>query len=175
MKRNVFLWQLCGFAAITLSGTLLHFLYEFSGENIIFSPISGVNESTWEHMKLLYFPMLVFALFQSGFFGMYKGFATVKLIGTVTGLSLIPIIFYTYNGAVGKSPDAVNIAIFFVAAGVALAIEGYLLKRDAFSHTSPVLPTILLLTIGVLFVVFTYHAPRLPLFRDPITGAYGIA
>lgn len=26
------------------------------------------------------------------------------------------VLFYTYNGAIGKSPDAVNIAIFFAAA-----------------------------------------------------------
>jgi hypothetical protein len=53
MKRSIGIWQLAGFAATSLGGTLLHFLYEWLGEAVWIAPLSGVNESTWEHMKLL--------------------------------------------------------------------------------------------------------------------------
>ena len=62
------LWQAGGFAFATLGGTILHFLYEWTGDSVFVAPFSGVNESTWEHMKLLYFPLLLFALVQSRFF-----------------------------------------------------------------------------------------------------------
>ena len=65
MKKSIGLWQLCGFAVTSLVGTVLHFLYDWLGESVLVAPFSGVNESTWEHMKLLFWPMLIFALFQS--------------------------------------------------------------------------------------------------------------
>ena len=78
MKRDISLWQLGGFSFTALAGTLLHFLYDLTGESVLAAPFSGVNESTWEHMKLLYFPLLIFALIQSRFFKERKGFWCIK-------------------------------------------------------------------------------------------------
>ncbi|MBR7099452.1 MAG: hypothetical protein IKC59_08555 [Clostridia bacterium] len=81
MKRSIGLWQLFGFAVTSLLGTLLHFLYEWLGEAVWIAPISGVNESTWEHMKLLFWPMLLYAIAESFFFRDRKDFWCVKLRG----------------------------------------------------------------------------------------------
>ena len=116
MKRSIKAWSLLGFAVTSLLGTLLHFVYEWTGESIFAAPFSAVNESTWEHMKLLFFPMLVFSLVQSRFFREYNNFWCIKLRSALLGITLIPIIFYTYNGVIGKSPDFINISIFFITA-----------------------------------------------------------
>ena len=79
MKRSVWLWQLFGFAAVSLCGTLLHFLYDLTGESVWAAPFSGVNESTFEHMKLLFWPMLAFAAVQWFFFREREDFFCVKL------------------------------------------------------------------------------------------------
>ena len=105
MKRELSLWQFAGFVLTTLGGTLLHFLYDWTNQSVWVAPVSGVNESTFEHMKLLYFPLLVFALVQSHFSKGDRSFWCIKLVGTLTGLLLIPVLFYTYNGVFGKSPD----------------------------------------------------------------------
>lgn len=42
-----------------LFGTLLHFLFEWSGNNYIIASFSAINESTWEHLKLVFFPMFI--------------------------------------------------------------------------------------------------------------------
>ena len=68
MKQRSVLWQWAGFAVATFGGTILHFLYDWTGGSILISPFSGVNESTWEHMKLLYWPLFLFALIQRLFF-----------------------------------------------------------------------------------------------------------
>ena len=57
MKQRSVLWQWAGFAVATFGGTILHFLYDWTGGSILVAPLSGVNESTWEHMKLLYWPV----------------------------------------------------------------------------------------------------------------------
>ena len=174
MKRDVPFWQFAGFVLTTLAGTLLHFLYDWTGGNVLTAPFSGVNESTWEHMKLLYFPLLLFALFQSRLFEENENFWCVKLVGFLTGLALIPVLFYTYNGAIGKSPDWLNIGIFFVAAAVAFLVEARLFKKGGIPCKQPRLAFSLVIVIGVLFVVFTFITPKIPLFQDPLNGTYGL-
>ena len=119
MKKSFRIWELFGFALTSLGGTLLHFLYEWSGGSVLLAPFSGVNESTWEHMKLLFFPMLIFAVIEGLFFREWQGFWWMKLYGILFGLMLIPVLFYSYNGVIGKSPDWINISIFFISAALA--------------------------------------------------------
>ncbi len=170
MKRTVWLWQLFGFAVTSAGGTLLHFLYELSGKAAWIAPFSGINESTWEHMKLLFWPMLVFAIVQSFFFTEYKNFWCTKFRGTLLGLALIPVLFYTYNGVIGKSPDWVNIAIFFIAAAIAYVYEARLLNNGEAVCKSQFFAFVLLCTVGLLFVIFSFYPPSLEIFKDP-TGA----
>ena len=173
MKQRSILWQAAGFALVTLGGTILHFLYDWTGESPLIAPFSGINESTWEHMKLLYWPLFLFAVIQRRFFKYRQDFWCVKLAQILTGLILIPVLFYTYNGAIGKSPDWVNITIFYVAAGGAFFLEWWLFRRNFLgcSHPKPVF--FLIVLTGILFIVFTFSPPQFPLFQDPVTGTYG--
>ena len=174
MKKSIKLWQLLGFITTSLGGTLLHFLFEWLNEAIWIAPFSGVNESTWEHMKLLLWPMFIFAIIQSFFFKDRADFWCVKLKGTLLGLSLIPIIFYTYNGVIGKSPDWINITIFFVAAASAYIYEMKQFKCEQATCKRARLAFSLLCLFAILFVVFTFKTPELGIFLDPLTKTYGI-
>lgn len=174
MKRSISSWQLMGFAVTSLSGTLLHFLYDWLGEAVWIAPFSSVNESTWEHMKLLFFPMFVFAIIQSLFFKDRQDFWCIKLKGILLGIMLIPILFYTYNGAIGRSPDWINIAIFFISAAIAYIYETRQFNNKVTICRNPKLAIALLCVIAVLFVVFTFLTPKLGIFKDPLTSTYGI-
>ena len=174
MKQRSSLWQAAGFALTTLGGTLLHFLYDWTGGSILTAPFSGVNESTWEHMKLLYWPLFLFALVQRLFFRDQKNYWCVKLVQILIGLILIPVLFYTYNGALGESSDRINIAIFYICAAVIFLFEWWAFRRDCLACSRPQSALAAICLIGVLFVVFTFRTPRLPLFQDPLTGGYGI-
>ena len=174
MKHSSF-WQASGFAISTLIGTLLHFLYDWTGGSCLAAPFSGVNESTWEHMKLLYWPLILFAVIQHFFCRDEKNYWCIKLAATALGLLLIPVLFYTYNGMFGKSPDYVNIAIFYIAAAAAFLLEWWAFRKVFLKCKHPQLALGVLLFIGVLFVVFTFNTPNIPLFRDPVTGGFGIS
>lgn len=151
----------------------MHFLYDWTNKSIWSALVSGVNESTWEHMKLLFFPMFIFAVIESRLFKERKNFWCVKLKGVLLGLMLIPVIFYTYNGVFGKSPDFINISIFFVAAAVSYIYETRILNREN-ECKHPKAGFLLLCSIGVLFIIFTFFTPKIPLFMDPVTGGYGL-
>ena len=174
MKRSISLWQLMGFAVTSLFGTLLHFLYDLLGKPLWIAPFSGVNESTFEHMKLLFWPMLLFALVQGLFFREREDFFSIKMRGILLGIGLIPVIFYTYNGVIGKSPDWVNISIFFVAAAVSYLYELSLFRTGGARCKSQIWPFAVLFGVAFLFVLFTFAPPELGIFRDPLTGRYGI-
>ena len=157
------LWQWIGFGVVTLVGTILHFLYDWTGGSIWIAPFSGVNESTWEHMKLLFWPLFFFALVQRLFFRGQENYWRVKLRGTLLGLLLIPVLFYTCSGAFGKSPDWFNIAIFYISAGAV-----FLFEYRAFQTARPSrLAFAVLCLVGILFIIFTFAPPRIPLFQDP--------
>lgn len=168
------LWQLMGFAVTAFGGTILHFLYDWTGGALWVAPFSGVNESTWEHMKLLFFPMFGFAFVQSLFFPEREDFWCVKLKGTLLGLVLIPVLFYTYNGIVGSSPDWINITIFFLAAAIAYIFETQQFKNGTTACKRSKLAIATLAAIAILFIVFTFKTPEIGIFRDPLTGSYGI-
>ena len=57
MKRILLFLQCAGFVITVLGGILLHFLYGLTNESIFVASFSAVNETTWEHMKLIYFPL----------------------------------------------------------------------------------------------------------------------
>ena len=174
MKRSIGLWQLMGFAVTSLAGTLLHFFYEWLGEAVWIAPFSGVNESTWEHMKLLFWPMLLFAVVESFFFKDRKDFWCVKQRGILLGILLIPVVFYTFNGIIGKSPDWINIAIFFLSAAAAYVYEMRLFNHKSLTCRSSKWTVATLVVLALLFVLFTFATPTIEIFQDPVTGGYGI-
>ena len=174
MKRSIGSWQLIGFSVTSLGGTILHFLYDWLNESVWIAPFSGVNESTWEHMKLLFWPTFIFAIIQSFFFKEQENFWCIKLKGILLGLSLIPVIFYTYNGVIGKSPDWINIAIFFISAAISYIYESRLLNSDTIECRSSKTAIAALCIIGILFGIFTFITPEIGIFMDPVTGGYGI-
>ena len=174
MKKSVWLWEIFGFAVTVLCGTILHFLYDWLGGALWIAPFSSVNESTWEHMKLLFWPMFIYAAFESLFFKGYRNFRCVKLYSILIGIFSIPLIYYGYNGVIGKSPDFINISIFFISAAIAFIYSALALKKCDASCRSKGLDFVLLCSISLLFVIFTFKTPTLNIFRDPITGRYGI-
>ena len=174
MKRSIGIWGLYGFAVVSLLGTLLHFLYEWTGESVLVAPFSAVNESTWEHMKLLFVPMFLFAIVQRFFFRDRDDFWCVKLRSAILGLVLIPVLFYTYNGVIGKSPDWINISIFFISAAVAYFYEVKLFNERNVLCRAPKRALFAFCFILALFVLFTFRTPAIGIFRDPITNTYGV-
>lgn len=177
MRRKLFFWELGGFLFTGVLGTLLHFVYEWSGQSALAAWFSAVNESTWEHMKLLFVPLFLFSLVQVCLLGRnYPNLPAVRALSVLTGLILIPVLFYTYTGVLGRSINWVNIAIFFLADLGAFLLDFRLLRRGRLSHRwMQILGLAALWGLAFCFVWCTFHPLPLPLWRDPVTGLYGIS
>ena len=168
MEKTFSAWQYAGFIFTAIAGTLLHFAYDWSGQSVLLVPFAPINESIWEHMKLLFFPMFIFALIEYYFWGnKFDNFWCVKLIGMVLGLILIPALYYTYTGAFGIMVDFFNISIFFLAAAIVYSAETRLFENGYTCPISSRTAFIILCLIALSFVVFTFFPPRIPLFESP--------
>jgi len=96
------------------------------------------------------------------------------LAGVLLALVLIPVLYYTYTGILGVSVDWFNVTIFFLAAGVAYYLEYRLEAGRCHCQISTTVWGCTILLISAVFTAATFFPPHIPLFRDPVTGSYGI-
>lgn len=166
--------ETAGMLFTLLFGNLLHFVYDWTGQAGWAAYLSAVNESTWEHMKLLAVPWLVWTVVTI-VVNRCAASAFPRAIGLLAGLAAIPALFYTYTGILGKSIDVVNILIFQAAVLLAYFVSVSLQKSARLSSVPFQILGILLHLLAVLaFLFFTSSPPALPLFVDPTNGTRGI-
>ena len=177
MRRRLFFWEAGGFLFTGAAGVLLHFVYAWSGGSVLAAAFSGVNESTWEHMKLLFVPLFLFSVAQVCLLGRnYPNLPAVRALSALAGLALIPVLFYTYTGVLGRHILWVDIAIFFLADLGAFALDFRLLRQGRCSAGwRQLLGLAALWGLAFFFVWCTFRPVRLPLWQDPVTGGFGIA
>ena len=176
MRKRLLYWELAGFVVVGALGALSHFVYQWSGRSVFVACFAAVNESTWEHMKLLFFPMFLFSVVQLCAMGKnYPNFLAVRSASILFGCLLIPVLFYTYAGVLGTTVDWVNILIFYLAALGAFSLDYCLLRRGRMNAMwQQLLGLVILWVLAFAFVWFTFNAPQLGLWQDPITGTYGV-
>ena len=175
-KKEVLKFQIFSIIFVSILGTLLHFTYEWSGDNKIVAAFSAVNESTWEHLKLLFFPMLITTII--GYFYIGKdvtNFLCAKTCGIITAILFVVVFFYTYTGVIGKNFAILDIGSFFVAVvlGEYIAYKIMTSINTKFKCNAK-LAVITLAVLFAAFVMFAYFTPQIGLFKDPVKNGYGI-
>lgn len=172
-KKKIIKFQIFSSIFTMILGTLLHFTFEWSGNNSFVAAFSAVNESTWEHLKLIFFPMILTTII--GYFYIGKNtsnFLCSKLIGIITAILFTVIFFYTYTGILGTNFAFIDISIFFIAVLLGEYITYKLLLSD-FS-CNKIISLLLLIILLFCFVLLTYFPPKIGLFKDPVTNNFGI-
>jgi hypothetical protein len=165
-----------GTIGILLLGTLIHFIYEWSGESRVAGVFGAVNESTWEHLKSLFWPTLLFSIIEFFIGGKKKpNFYTAKFMSLLSGIVIILVVFYTYTGIIGKPILVLDIIIFIIAVIISQMLGYKFLTSPKFvSETTNSCSLLLIFVLIALFVTFTFQPLHIPLFEDPKTGKYGI-
>ena len=157
-------------------GLLLHFLYEICDKNSFVALFSPINESVWEHLKLIFTPFVFTMSVEYFIYGKNKArFFFSKLVGVTAGLLTTLTLFYTYTGIWGMTFEVINIILYVIsiicAYGIALILMNTLKKRCDILES---LSIFALALICVAFFIFTFYPPEIPLFGDPTNMTYGI-
>ena len=160
-----------------LIGSLMHFLYDLSGKNIFVGLISAVNESVWEHSKMVLWPIICWWTIyyiknnKKDRIDRNKWF-TAGLVALLVSLITIPMIYYFYTGVFGVEILIVDISILFLA-----VLFGQLLGLHVYKYSKGVNASIsirIFIILILIFAIFTLYPPHSPLFKDGSTGQYGI-
>lgn len=172
-SKSIIIFEIFSILFTLIFGTLLHFTFEKSNNNLLVASFSSTNESTWEHLKLLFFPMLFTTII--GYFLIckyYSNFFCAQAISIIVGMLFIVVFFYTYTGIIGRNFALLDIGSFVVAT----FLSGYISYKILVSNflCNPCFSIFILLLLLFSFILFTYIPPKINLFRDPVTGDFGI-
>ena len=150
MKKQYIL----SFFLTAILGTVWHDLYDLIPFRLV-GVIAPVNESVWEHLKLLYFPVLAVGIPLCLIRKTGQG-------GLLAGILVMPImmlgLYYTLAGGFRMEALWIDILIYYVA----LAL-GWLLAW----HLRNMAAGVLVIPAGVYgaaLAVFTLAPPNFPIF-----------
>lgn len=158
--------SIIGFFVILILGILLHFTYDWSGENVIVSFFSAVNESPWEHLKLLFWPALFYSIYEYFAYGKErKDFFAIKMTAILSALIFILTFFYTYSGILGFNLFLLDIFDFVMADFIFcyLSYKMYTLS-DKGDVSDSVKAVFVLLILAMCFIFWTNNPPDLGVF-----------
>lgn len=160
---------------MSVVGTVAHFIFEWSGESVAAALFCPINESAWEHLKLLFFPYIIWSVCEYFIFkGKYRIFSG-KCAGAVVGMLAILSFFYTYTGICGRNIDWLNILSFFIGIFAAFWCDYVIIKSGKLQSTAnEIFAVLIIIAICIMFFLFTFAPPLIPLFKDPLTSTYGL-
>ena len=167
-------WETIGLLWTLAAGNLLHFVYQWTGESTVAGLFAAVNESTWEHMKLLAVPWVLWTIAECIGLRSLRP-AGPRAAGLLAGLAAIPLLFYGYVGVIGFHVAVVDVLIFQAAVLLSFWVSTALQKRGTL--TAPVWQAagvLVLAAVSTAFVVWTASPPELPVFIDPTNRTRGI-
>ena len=182
--RQLLLWEVGGFVWIMLAGSAFHFIFELSGFNPVAALFGSVNESTWEHLKLFFWPGLLFVLVQHAF---VKDFAHNYWWAKAAALAVTPIgvivSFYFYLGIAIPMFGGGNLALDISTGAFGVLLGNIVSFRILTAEPRPKRAHnrragLVIGGMVVLFLLLTYFPIRMFLFEDflgyEFRGEYGI-
>lgn len=171
----MFVYELVGIVFIIVLGSMLHFTFEWSGHQPIVGVFSAVNESVWEHLKLGFWPALVYAAAEYSYL---KESTNNFFFAKTAGIYFIPIIitvmFYSYTAVIRESLLFIDILTFILAVIIGQFSSYKLLTYRRLPEYLSKTSLVAIMLLAIAFVLLTFYPPHLPIFQDPITGEYGI-
>lgn len=148
-----------------LVGTLLHFTYAWSGDNRVVGLYSAISESVWEHLKLLFFPALVYTVLEYLWIGHCKsGYVLVRAKATLLGMLTITMLYYTYSGIIGQHFLVADLLTFLIGTTVT---AWYTWRRVPQASGGDWVGVLLFAIVAVCFGVFSLFPPTHGIFAIP--------
>ena len=160
-------YTIIGIIFVLITGTLSHFVYEWTGNNTFIGFLFTINESVWEHMKLVFFPMLLYSFYMvPKLDSEYPCISSTAMFGVLLGTFLVPILFYTYSGILGYTTGFFDIGTFVVSVLISFFVI-YKLTQSCKLASYEALFKTLVLVMTMCFFLFTYLPPDIGIFVEP--------
>ena len=173
---NLATWALIGAAFSLIVGVLMHYVYDYSKQNRIIAIFGSVNESVWEHLKLIFWPMIFFGIIEFFSYGEnIESFIPIRSLSIFIGMFIITVVYYVSSRLLKNNTMIINIATFVLA-----IIFSYFFSLQIFLNNIPyitffsTLGWVLLPILIISFFLFTFFPPKIDIFHCPQDNHYGI-
>ncbi len=167
-RKKIKTAELISFIIAGILGVLFHFVYGWTGENRLVGFFVPINESTWEHLKLILYPITLVSIFEYSLAGIrFENFLCIKVRSIWVGMLCVITLFYTYSGVLGKTVDWFNIVVYFLSLGGAYCYSCRRLLGQKPVKNTPVLCIVSFTVIAILFMIFSLYPPAIGLFAEP--------
>jgi hypothetical protein len=159
---------------IFLLSFLFHQLYVWL-PNKFFSVFFPVNESIWEHLKMIFTTITFWMIIEYTLLSNIKhnNFTLASLVSNISTIIIFLIIFLPLYNYFGDNL-IITLIIYLIAIILGQLISYYILNLTTNYKT---LNTISLITIPIILTIFgylTYNSIKVPLFYDKTNDKYGI-
>ena len=112
-QNKLLLWEIGSFIFIGFFGAGLHYVFELTEFWRPIGWLGAVNESTWEHLKLVFWPALLYALIEYTYVrDVANNFTIAKATSIVVMMAIIIASWYIYTPFLGNI-NWLNIALFY--------------------------------------------------------------
>jgi hypothetical protein len=173
-RKKILIWEMTGILFIIILGSLFHFIYEMSGGLRAVALIGAVNESVWEHLKLGFWPAFIWAAIELFSFGKKtKNFFMAKGVSFTLLALLITGIYYA-GEAIGIEGFVIHAINFTVSIIIAQIVSYRIVLVQKYYKILNAVGILLIIINLIAFSLLTYFPLYWPVFKDPITGGYGI-
>ena len=158
-------WELTILALSIISTFVFHMLYDWLGQNAFIGLIAPINESVWEHGKLIFFPFLIYSFIEILFLKPDNkcNFFAVKFLSALLGVFVMTTLFYLYSGILGK-----NILILDILCGFLGVISAFYFSYKSLKNNKKIKYCKLVNALGILIImlyfIFTFYPPHISLF-----------
>lgn len=176
MQGDVLWWNIVAIVPISLLGSLLHFTYDWSRHNRFVAYFSAVNESYWEHIKIAFWPVLVWFIIQFACGGwQLPGFIPAATIALYAVPVTMIVIVFGYKSITHKNVLWIDILSFFVTVAVSLIVFALIATELSASAWTIALSAFFLISLCVAFTRYTIKPPaESDFFIDPTNSRYGL-
>lgn len=166
-RGQLVLWETAGGIFIITLGSLSHFLFDWVGQWRPLAPFIPVNESPWEHLKMLFWPGAMFYGIQHVSLGVSpRKSVTAAAAALYLGPFLTLAFFYSYTSFLGRHLLPVDIGIFIVAVAAIQLLHFSMMKElDPPSWLALLAGSLILLGVGA-FTLFTFYPPEFIFFQE---------
>lgn len=148
---------------IMLIGSLDHFMYELSGENVFVGLWAPVSESIWEHLKIAFYPTLFYWTVTYFFFRpllkdrVAAWFAGAAIAAVVSAFGVVLTQYFAVEAFGLPNEIYVHIPDFFVALCFSQAAGAHVVSRSDEKKGAAILVS-LAAAVTVVCVIFSVLA-----------------
>lgn len=171
---NLKIYKIISIIGVFLLAFPFHFLYDWF-PNAIFSIFFPVNESIWEHMKLIYTSILLYEIIEYIIFKIknikVNNFIFASILVSIISIPIYLIIFLPIYYKIGENMF-ISLTIMLITI---IIIQNIKFKLFSYKKLKlEIFGIILIITTYIIMGILTYYPQHFNLFFDPLNEIYGI-